>query len=200
MRADKRTGRLQNTVLAAGWWLGVQGLTYLLLGDRSAGWLHLRYNEKFAGLFNSTGVALLCLGLFVNRSVREARRQYLAIDTLALFFLLRSALAFGQALRGVSLTWMDWFALLMDLGLAGCLVFYRTRSAEMAAPGTVVAYDFMEAARDLKRWLQGKRPAFPRQLGELHPPGPAGTPGPVPAETKAAPPDGKHSEALPHMD
>jgi hypothetical protein len=80
--AIQRALRLQATVRYAAYWLMGQGGLYLLVGDRLSGWLRLRYEPVMDPYLRLAGLSLLCLGFFLLKSLRDARRQYLAVNAL----------------------------------------------------------------------------------------------------------------------
>jgi hypothetical protein len=209
--ATQRALRLQATVRYASYWLMGQGGLYLLVGDRLSGWLRLRYEPVMDPYLRLAGLSLLCLGFFLLKSLRDARRQYLAVDTLILYFLGRVFFLLNYRLAYHTLTWFEWLGGLADAGLGGGLVWFRTRSSEMQAAGTLLAGRAVDLARGTQAWIKKQGPAPTVTLGDLDiAPDPVPTPVPVPEvplppAAIPPPPSGAEekknlSEAVPHMD
>jgi hypothetical protein len=187
----KRLNRLQQTVHIASWWLMGQGLLFCLVGTRSAAWFHLRFAAEMVPYLDLAGAALLSLGLFINRAIREASKQYLAVDTLTLFFTLLAAMLLTHRLKGFSLTWFEWLSLAVNVGLSGSLIAFRTKGTQMDAPGTLVALDVKDA------WAQAR---------SLAKGGAANSEAPPSVSAEAPPPSQEEeplkpiSQAMPHLD
>ena len=205
----QRLNRLQQTVHYASLWLIGQGLLFCLLGDRSARWLRLRFDPEMTPYLDLAGLGLLCLGLFINRAVREASKQYLAVDTLTLFFSASAAMILAHRFRGFPLFWFEWASLLVNLGFGGALIAYRTKGTQMDAPGALVALDVKDAwtqALDLaKGWRDGRaaKPALPEAAAAPEAPAPieAAIAPAAPANVEVPPEKPKPiSQAMPHLD
>ncbi len=191
---ELRAQRLQKALTWSSWWIMAQGLLYVLTGPRLSAWLSLRFMDAMAPYMNQAGIALLCLGLFVNRAVREASKQYLAVDTLVLFFCARVVVMLNQRLHGYDLTLFEWLGIPVDAGFAAALIVFRTRGSQMEAPGTLVAMDAQLAARQALDTLQG---LAARVGGKASKPAPSLPTSPAVAPEVAAPPVPKVPMAVP---
>lgn len=198
--AEHRALRLQTTVRWAGYWLAAQGALYTLTGDRISALLNLRYQPVMDPYVHLAGITLLCLGFFLLRSLRDARHQYLAVDTLILYFLARFYFLLNHRLAYREVFWFEWTAGLIDATFGGALVWFRTRSNEMVQAGTLLSGSAKELALETRAWVKRQGPPPAITLGELQPPAPGEAP-PPPLPT--LPDDGskrKLSEQVPHMD
>lgn len=188
MTTEQRAARLRQVVRACAWWLAAQGVLLLLLGDRLAGWLSLRWLPVMAPYVRLSGLSLLALALFVHRGVDRPERQYLAVDTLLLLLLGRVALTLSQALGGGFATGFEWATAGVDSLLALGLLVLRTRSSQMQAAGTLVATDAGLLLRQTTAWIAGQGPRPEASLGPLDAEKPAT---PAPAQVQALWSDGR---------
>jgi hypothetical protein len=182
-----RVRRLDATAKAAARWLILQGLCYLLLGDRSASWFHLRFITVDAPVMRNAGLAFLLLGFFLRRSLREPENQGLSLDLLMLLFWCQTLITSTTWFRSDPVLGGEWVVAAFNLGFALALTILRTKSTQMA-PGSPGAMEARQAAREtilrLKSLLEeGKRTS----------PLPDGTETPKGA-------DKPFSEASPHLD
>ncbi|HTB33327.1 MAG TPA: hypothetical protein VK842_00545 [bacterium] len=197
---DVRAARLRLAVQAATWWVLAQGLLGCLLNRWLADRLNLRFMDQMVPYIRQAGAGLLCLGLFLQASLRSPRYQYLAVDLLILFLLSQTYFVLNFRLSGFDVNHMEWAALVVNLVLGSALTAFRTRSSEMdpASAGTLFSLSVLE-------WLgrlQGKAPAR-----RPEPEAPATAAAPVAAPAKAPLmggieplPTRTKSESLPHMD
>ena len=187
-----RANRLQLCISASSWWLMGQGILYVLLGDWLSEHLALRYAVGMAPFIRLAAMALFCLGLFINRAVRQASRQYLAVDTLVLFFLGCSMFTLSYRIAGNTVQWFEWVSLLVNLGLGTALAVYRTKGSEMPS-GSLVTLDILDALSQVGIGKGSNRPSEPALA-------------PLEAFPDEAPPKSgdesnkSKSEALPRMD
>jgi hypothetical protein len=171
----------------AGWWLAAQGLLYLVLDGHMAGVLHLRYDDYLAPYLRMLALSQLCLGFFLLKSMRDPRRQYLAVDVLILYLLGHVYFALSFRLSYNPLLPFEWLSALIDLGLTVSLVLNRTRSSQMKGAGSLLSESALDLARETSQWIQKKGPAPRPSLGEL--------------DAQAPERSGKgSSEAIPHLD
>lgn len=131
-----------------------QGALFFLMGPRLSNWLSFRYMDAMGPYISQAAVALICLGLFVNRAVREGSKQYFAVDSLVLFFCARVFLILGHRLHGYDLTWFEWLGIPVDAGFATALILYRTRGIQSDAAEPLVALDAEVVAKDALIRLQ----------------------------------------------
>lgn len=221
---EQRAQRLQVTVRWAAYWMLGQGGLYVLTGDRMSGWFGLRYEAVMDPYLRLAGLSLLCLGFFILKSMKDVRRQYLAIDTLILYFLGRVFFLLDHRLAYREVFWFEWVSGLVDAGLGGSLVWYRTRSYEMQEAGTLLAGRALDLAKDTQAWVKKQGPPPKVTLGALVPavetpvddgielivvplppppsPGALSPPAAVPVPSPSAAPSDKRtsSQAVPHMD
>jgi hypothetical protein len=182
---ELRLERLRTTVRVAGWWLAAQGLLHLLLNGPMAGLLRLRYDDYLVPYLRMLALSQLCLGFFLLKSMRDPRRQYLAVDVLILYMIGNVYFALAYRLGYNALTPFEWFSALMGLGLAVFLILYRTRSSQMQGAGSLLSDNALDLARQTGKWMQKKGPAPKASLGELES---------EPEKTRGG------SEAIPHLD
>jgi hypothetical protein len=212
--SEKRLRRLRRTVTLTAAWLGLQGLVAVVLNERLAQILGLRFDPMQSLLLRQYGLALLVLALFVRKAVEHPLRQALAVDLLLMMLVGRIFFTLSFRLTVDTLLPMEWLGLLVHLGLASCLGLWRTRSGEVEKQGgALISRPAADLARDLGRWAAGKGPRPELGLGDLEAaspateasssaPGPAFVP-PPPKPAQEAPPTDKpkpKSQALPHMD
>jgi hypothetical protein len=184
-----RRRKLDLTAKAAAWWLLALGILNLLMNDRLALALHMRYTYEAVPVISSLGLAYLLLGLYLRRSLSEPENQYLSVDLLLLFFWVQLVIVMKNKVYGRQIFAGEWLIFAVDLAFGVCLYLFRTDSSKMAA-GAPEAKDAKIAAREtilrLKDLLkEGKRV------------------NPLPGPEDAVGPDGerkKVSEAAPHMD
>jgi hypothetical protein len=189
LRAPKtKASRLQICISASSWWLMGQGVLYVVLGDWMSQHLALRYSDGMAPFVRLAAMALFCLGLFINRAVRQASRQYLAVDTLVLFFLGCSIFTLTYRVEGNTVQWFEWLSLAVNLGLGTALAVYRTKGSEMPS-GSLVTMDILDALSQVGIGKGSQRPLEPA-LSPLEA---------FPDEAPPKTPKGK-SEAQPRMD
>lgn len=169
MTTDPRALRLQLTVKACAWWLAAQGVFLLVLGDRLASWLNLRWMPTMAPYLRLAGLSLLALALFVHRGVDQARRQYLAVDSLLLLMLGHSLLTLNQQRVGGDVTVVEWVIAGVDLALAVALLVLRTRSKNMHQAGALMVMDASTLVRQTGSWIAGTGPRPKADLGPLDP-------------------------------
>jgi len=171
----------------AGWWLAAQGLLYLVLDGRMAGLLRLRYDDYLAPYLRMLALSQLCLGFFLLKSMRDPRRQYLAVDVLILYLIGHVYFALSFRLAYNPLMPFEWLSAFIDLGLCVSLVWNRTRSSQMKGAGSLLSESALDLAHETSQWIQKKGPAPRPSLGELEAPAPDRS--------------GKgSSEAIPHLD
>ena len=189
-----RAARLQLTVQAATWWVLAQGLVACLMNRWMADHLNLRYMDVMVPYIRQAGVAMLCLGLFLQASLRSARYQYLAVDVLILFLLGQAYFPLNFRLSGYDVNHLEWAGMGVNLGLGALLTAFRTRSSEMdpASAGTLFSLSVLEWGRRLTgqappKAMETPPPAAPPAKKPL-----VGGMDPLPTRTK--------SESLPHMD
>ena len=205
--APQRFNKLQLTVITASWWLMSQGLVLTLMGMRTADVLRLRYQDNMVPYIDATGLAQLCLGLFVNRAVREARRQYLTVDILVLLFIVSAIQVLNYRLHGNEIFWFEWLSVAVNASLAVTLILYRTRGSEMEAPGSLVARDVKDVLRQAQELGAALVEKAPRKaVAPLAPSAAAVAETPAlsalaaPVALPEAPKPKPKSEAMPHMD
>jgi hypothetical protein len=184
---EVRLERLRITVRLAGWWLATQGLLYLVLDGHMAGLLHLRYDDYLAPYLRMLALSQLCLGFFLLKSMRDPRRQYLAVDVLILYLMGHVYFVLAYRLGYNALTPFEWVSGLVDLGLTVSLVLHRTRSSQMKGAGSLLSESALDLAHETSQWIQKKGPAPRPSLGELEAQAPE-------RSSKGS------SEAIPHLD
>lgn len=218
--------RLSLTLKLACYWLMLQGAVYLLLNERLAEILRLRYQATLLPYIRQSGLAMLALGLLLRRAVVDPRRQVLAVDVLLLMLLGKVCFMLAFRLGVDVLLPLEWVMLVVDLGLAGGLLLWRTRSSQMPASEGLLAKPALAVGKDLKAWAQRKQPRPTLSLGDLDgtplsgpepiaaakdlagpqpsDPRPAAAPAtaplPPPASGQAPPKSKSVSEAVPRMD
>lgn len=169
MTTDKRAARLQGLVQLCAWWLAGQGAFFLLIGDRLAAWLNLRWMPSMAPYLRLSGLSLLALALFVHRGVEQARRQYLAVDTLLLYLLGLVFLTLSRQVGSGDVTLVEWLSGAISLGLASGLLVLRTRSRNMHQAGALLVMDASQLVRQTGSWIAGTGPKPKADLGPLGP-------------------------------
>lgn len=169
MITELRAARLQKLVQACAWWLAAQGAFFMLIGDRLAAWLQLRWMPSMAPYLRLSGLSLLALALFVHRGVEQARRQYLAVDTLLLFLLGQGLLTLSRQMDSGDVTLVEWLSTAISLGLAGGLLVLRTRSRNMHQAGALLVMDASQLVRQTGSWIVGTGPKPKADLGPLGP-------------------------------
>lgn len=190
-RDRQRILRLDQGVRVSLKWLLATGLLHLLITERLAFYLGLRYSPSFSPVFRSLGLAEIMSAVYLRRSLDEPEQRYLAVDLLALYFIAQPVFTLHQQLAGERVYISEWVFAAIYLGLGACLAYYRTRSSKMAAglPGAADAKEATKlAAREtiarLKELMEEKKRSRPA-------PGGHGQDGQPPK---------KLSEAAPHMD
>lgn len=188
--------RLSLTLKLACYWLMLQGAVYLLLNERLSQLLRLRYQETLLPYIRQSGLAMLALGILLRRAVVDPRRQVLAVDVLLLMLL--GKICFMLAFRlGVDvLLPLEWVIVVVDLGLAGGLLLWRTRSSQMPASEGLLAKPALAMGKDLKAWAQHKQPRPSFSLGDLDGT-PIAAPQSVAPKEAASPPSAAPSPAAP---
>jgi hypothetical protein len=184
---DVRQERLRSKVRMAGWWLAAQGLLYLVLNGSVAWFLRLRYDDYLAPYLHMLALSQLCLGFFLLKSMRDPRRQYLAVDVLILYLIGHVYFVLSYRLSYNTVTPFEWLSGLIDLGLCASLVLHRTRSSQMQGAGSLLSDNALDLALQTSQWIQKKGPAPKPSLGELDAP-------------ETGRPNKGSSEAIPHLD
>lgn len=203
MSPAERARLLQKSITVASWWLMGQGALYTVMGRGITSMLHLRFNAQLIPYMDQAGLTTLGLGLFVNRAVRSASSQYLAVDTLVLYFIGHGILTMSYRIHGYTCTWLEWVGMGVEIGLAIALILFRTRGSEMAADGSLVARDVKDVlrqAKELTESLKEKRPSQAPAPVTVASEAPAPAPAAAPAAAPEAPKPKPISEAMPHMD
>lgn len=191
MPTETREARLRRTVGLSAQWLLLLGLLHLLLSAKVSSWLGLRYDIFMASYVRFSGLAHLTLGLYLLQSLKDPRRQSLAVDALLLLLLGRIIIILQARLSTGWASTFEWAAAAVDLGLASSLLLHRTRSGELGQDAPLLAADARELARQTRAWIKGRGPRpqllmEPDDESEAASPAAPQRPAPAPAVAPAA--------------